>query len=150
MGLDKSRLFLAALMAGAHMLASMPFGTTSGYLRSGNFVDFPCKRHLAKLFSVFPCSLCKQGVTGSIPVTSTNLIPALVTLYAASSTALFWCDFGTFATLGVSGRPKPYPGSHLPRKQLARVPANLSSLVVRLAEVRLSRTWIPFLSPVSG
>lgn len=67
MGLDKSSLFLAALMAGAHMLASMPCGTTSGYLRSGNFVDFPCKRHLAKRFSVCPCSLCKQGVTGSIP-----------------------------------------------------------------------------------
>src|SRR2546425_2167527 len=42
--------------------------------------------------------LCKQGVAGSIPVTSTNLIPALSIIYAAISTALFWCNFGTFGT----------------------------------------------------
>jgi hypothetical protein len=42
--------------------------------------------------------LCKQGVTGSIPVTSTNLIPALPIIYAAISTALFWCTFGTIGT----------------------------------------------------
>src|SRR5215470_4716035 len=29
--------------------------------------------------------LCKQGVAGSIPVTSTNLIPALSIIYAAAS-----------------------------------------------------------------
>jgi hypothetical protein len=42
--------------------------------------------------------LCKQGVTGSIPVTSTNLIPALPIIYATTSAALFWCNFGTIGT----------------------------------------------------
>jgi hypothetical protein len=32
-------------MAGAQMLASTPLGTTSVQLRSGNSVDFSCKRH---------------------------------------------------------------------------------------------------------
>ena len=56
--------------------------------------------------------VCKQGATGSIPVTSTNLIPALSIIYAAISAALFRCNFGTFgttATIGVSGRLNPHP-----------------------------------------
>ena len=42
--------------------------------------------------------LCKQGVAGSIPVTSTNLILALTIVYAAFSVAVFLCDFGTIGT----------------------------------------------------
>ena len=56
--------------------------------------------------------LCKQGVRGSNPLTSTNLIPALITSYATFSAALFWCNFGTFGTIdrfGVCGRSNPYP-----------------------------------------
>jgi hypothetical protein len=55
--------------------------------------------------------LCKQGVAGSSPVTSTNLIPALLIIYAAISTALFWCSFGTIGTteaLLEAGRTNPY------------------------------------------
>jgi hypothetical protein len=62
-GLDKSSLFLAELMAGLHMLASTPFGTTSVQLRSGNSVDFPCKRHQQSclLFSLFALHAWGQG-----------------------------------------------------------------------------------------
>jgi hypothetical protein len=42
--------------------------------------------------------LCKQGVAGSNPVTSTNLILALTVVYAAFSVAVFVRDFGTIGT----------------------------------------------------
>jgi hypothetical protein len=42
--------------------------------------------------------LCKQGVAGSNPVTSTNLIPAPLITYPAICTALLWCNFGTIGT----------------------------------------------------
>jgi hypothetical protein len=70
-GLDKSSLFLAALMASAHMLASTPFGATSVQLRSENSVDFSCKRHQQSCL-VFSLFALQAGVAGSIPATSTN------------------------------------------------------------------------------
>ena len=42
--------------------------------------------------------LCKQGVAGSNPVTSTNLILALTIVYAAFLVAVFVRDFGTIGT----------------------------------------------------
>ena len=54
--------------------------------------------------------LCKQGVTGSIPVTSTNLIPALSSTYAATSTDFcfqFFGTIGTTAAVGLSGKSNP-------------------------------------------
>src|SRR5215469_5620858 len=42
--------------------------------------------------------LCKQGVRGSNPLTSTNLIPALSIIYATFSAAPLWCIFGTIGT----------------------------------------------------
>ena len=41
--------------------------------------------------------LCKQGVRGSNPLTSTNLIRALSTTYAATSTAFCFCFLGRSA-----------------------------------------------------
>lgn len=46
-------------------------GTASGHLESGNFVGFSCKRHHRSTL-VFPRPLCKQGVRGSKPLTSTK------------------------------------------------------------------------------
>ena len=42
--------------------------------------------------------LCKQGVRGSNPLTSTNLIPALSIIYATFSAAPLSCIFGTIGT----------------------------------------------------
>ena len=42
--------------------------------------------------------LCKQGVAGSNPVASTNLILALTIVYAAFSVVVFVRDFGTIGT----------------------------------------------------
>ena len=56
--------------------------------------------------------LCKQGVAGSNPVTSTNLILALTIIYAAFSVAVLRCDFGTIGTTEATsgpGRVTPYP-----------------------------------------
>jgi hypothetical protein len=37
------------------------FGTTSGYLRSGNFVDFPRKRHQQSCLVFFPVRFATRG-----------------------------------------------------------------------------------------
>jgi hypothetical protein len=47
---------------------------------------------------IFGVLLCKQGVAGSNPVTSTTLILALTIVYAAFSVAVFVLDFGTIGT----------------------------------------------------
>ena len=47
--------------------------------------------------------LCKQGVAGSIPATSTNLIPALSSTYAATSTDSCFLFFGTIGITAAAG-----------------------------------------------
>src|SRR5215471_15922734 len=37
------------------------FGTTSGHLRTGNFVRFPCKRHQTKHLVFFPTCFASRG-----------------------------------------------------------------------------------------
>jgi hypothetical protein len=52
----------------------------------------------------------QAGVTGLNPVTPTNLIPALSSTYAATSTAFCFRFFGTILTkagVGFSGKSNP-------------------------------------------
>src|SRR5713226_3934001 len=66
-----------------------------GHSHENLLESYSCRGRVAQLGEHL---LCKQGVAGSSPVTSTNLIPALSFIYAAFSTALFWCSFGTIGT----------------------------------------------------
>jgi len=67
---------------------SEPDSYKLGTIEERKFRDSSCKRH-QQTVSVLPALLCKQGVAGSIPVTSTNLIPALSIIYAALSLHYF-------------------------------------------------------------
>jgi hypothetical protein len=60
----------------------------------GNVSSYELRIELLELTPV----LCKQGVAGSIPVTSTNFISALSIIYTAIPAALLWCNFGTIGT----------------------------------------------------
>ena len=65
-GWDESNRQTARSTCGAPI-----FGTTSGHLRSGNFVDCPCKRHHQSTLVFFPPCFASRGRGFESP-TSTN------------------------------------------------------------------------------
>jgi hypothetical protein len=63
-------------MTGAQMLASTPFGTTSVQLRTGNSIDFSCKRHQQSCLA-FSLLALQAGGRRFDPGHVHQLIPAL-------------------------------------------------------------------------
>src|SRR6516165_407379 len=59
------------------------------------------QRNSVDVFSAYHL-LFRQGVAGSNRLTSIDLILAAITHYAALASALFWCNLGTFGTIGQS------------------------------------------------
>jgi hypothetical protein len=78
---------------GATRDAGTAFGATLEQPTKGLNLAQPKQRLRLNL-----CLFCKQGVTGSNPVTSTNSISTLFPTYAATSTAFCFRSFGTIGT----------------------------------------------------
>ena len=63
--------------------ANRLFGGFSEFANGCKCLKISSSSHCGRVAQLGEHLLCKQGVTGSIPVTSTNLIPALSIIHAA-------------------------------------------------------------------